>query len=583
MSLLGRLFIRKNIVPPVVIAIVLLFSCILFPFTGKAVSFAPENKKAHILVAYSTKDGKVNEKVRMLDMLLSHFSTHIVFKSANDVKQNDLSGITHLFYYGAVQTKLPQSFRTLGNNFKGSYTVIGANVGQLKDFDFVDATSQIPVNALMLSNGRQRSLPETELIYNTHVDPPAKILIKGVNTNGDHPLLVAKGSRYYFARSDLDDLFSLFLAEGLHHIFNEKTLAVHPAYLRLEDVHPMADPKKLMAVAKFLEKKHIPYMVAVIPVFKDPKTHKEYHYSDAPKVVKALKYMQENGGSIVMHGYTHQYRDSETGEGFEFWDVKNNAPISGDAGANEKTPNQQTFNNAKSYKLFLQKQKRFEGHYINQKLTKGIQELTAQGLYPLAFEAPHYTMSLEGYNIVSHYFSTYVGQIQTSNKDWHVMRTAPFVTRPSFLNGMLLLPETIGYVPEKEKNGVEMMMKNASGQLIVKDGIVAGFYHPYLGIDRLKKLVNQMAKIPDIKWIDLKKLDNKVLAANVTITSGSNGLHVQSTLLPHGDQLKSLGDKLQKATLLVVLTLVGLGIVLFIFGMVRNKVLDREKELHGRV
>ena len=32
--------------------------------------------------------------------------------------------------------------------------------------------------------------------------------------------------------------------------------------------------------------------------------------------------MQDDGAAIIMHGYTHQFYDSETGEGFEFWDVK---------------------------------------------------------------------------------------------------------------------------------------------------------------------------------------------------------------------------------------------------------------------
>ena len=33
------------------------------------------------------------------------------------------------------------------------------------------------------------------------------------------------------------------------------------------------------------------------------------------------------GGSIIIHGYTHAYRYSETGEGFEFWDAKADQPI----------------------------------------------------------------------------------------------------------------------------------------------------------------------------------------------------------------------------------------------------------------
>ena len=88
----------------------------------------------------------------------------------------------------------------------------------------------------------------------------------------------------------------------------------------------------------------------------------------------------------------------------------------------------------------------YEKEYIETKITSGIHELVKYGLYPLAFEAPHYTMSQNGYKILSEHFSTYVGQVQLSDKDWEIMDTALYSTSPTFFNGMQLLPETMGYV-----------------------------------------------------------------------------------------------------------------------------------------
>ncbi len=98
-------------------------------------------------------------------------------------------------------------------------------------------------------------------------------------------------------------------------------------------------------------------------------------------------------------------------------------------------------------------------------------------------------MSLNGYKVVSEYFSTYVGQVQVSDKDWKIMRTSPFLTNPTFLNGMTLLPETIGYVDPNDSQAIEKMMEAAQNQLVVRDGFISGFYHPYLGVDKFEKLI----------------------------------------------------------------------------------------------
>ena len=48
--------------------------------------------------------------------------------------------------------------------------------------------------------------------------------------------------------------------------------------------------------------------------------------SDKPDFVDAIKYMVKNGGTIVMHGVTHQYKGT-TAVDFEFWDESTDKPI----------------------------------------------------------------------------------------------------------------------------------------------------------------------------------------------------------------------------------------------------------------
>lgn len=248
-------------------------------------------------------------------------------------------------------------------------------------------------------------------------------------------------------------------------------------------------------------------MMAVIPVYTNPETGKRYHFSDSPKLLKILKQMQQDGGSVVLHGYTHQFRMSETGEGFEFWDVEQNMPIYADADESFTLRSESDFSSKTKYEQYILQLQKFESEYTRRKINRGIQEMVNYGLYPLAFEAPHYTMSQHGYEVVSDYFSTYVGQIQLSDEDWEVMDTTPYITSPQFLHGIELIPETMSYVKPNDPNSIEKMMRRANNYKKTTDGVLGAFYHPYLGADRFIEVIERMEKIPNISWINLKERD----------------------------------------------------------------------------
>ncbi|WP_099159151.1 polysaccharide deacetylase family protein [Virgibacillus ndiopensis] len=486
-----------------------------------------------VLVVYSSQSGEVNDNVRMLDLLTGHFTMNITFINTSEIEENDLKNVTHLFYFGQMKEQLPNSFTSILDSFNGTVVALGHNVAQLgKRFSFVIPQGEaIFSKVLLMGKGEkvESIIPHTVLNVNTTKETEELIKVTHGSENV-YPLFVKNKQNYYYASSDIKPPLSIYLGEVLHEVFDEEHENVHPGYIRLEDIHPMVNVEKLMAVAEELKKRDIPYLVAVIPVYTNPKTHEEYHMSDFPHVIKALKYMQDNGGNIVMHGYTHQFRKSETGEGYEFWDVENNMPIY--HGPNEKVikKTKQDFDTAADYEMYKKEQKEFEKKYVEEKLTKGIQELTNYGIYPLAFEAPHYTMSQNGYAVTSNHFSTYVGQVQVSDEDWEIMTTAPYITMPSFLKGMTLLPETMGYVQPNDSKVIKRMINDAKQYSIVRDGMVAAFFHPShpdLDINDFIKLLDRMEKIPGIEWIDLKKMDHTVTADNVKIET-DNGKRIDN-------------------------------------------------------
>ena len=308
--------------------ILLLFSYfVAAPDNTKAAKSHENKDNFDVLVVYSSPDENLNENDRMLDLLIGHFTTSITFKSSKELKKEDLKGVTHLFYYGEKREDLSKETEVILQGFSGTFVAMGYNFEQLgSSFSYIKKEiKEENINGLSLGENEKKSMEE-RMILGVELIKESKILIKGFNDTDSFPVTVQNNNTYYFASNHFDSLFSIYLSEVLHEVFQTPHENSHPGYIRLEDIHPLVNPDSLQSIAEILNEKKIPYMIAVIPVYRNPETGEEDHFSDSPKLLKVLKYMQNHGGSIVLHGYSHQYRKKETGEGFEFWDVRNNMP-----------------------------------------------------------------------------------------------------------------------------------------------------------------------------------------------------------------------------------------------------------------
>src|SRR5699024_8289347 len=255
-----------------------------------------------------------------------------------------------------------------------------------------------------LGNKEKARTINPSIVFETTLDEEAEVLVQGDGEEGILPLIMRNDENYYLAADSFDRPYSAYFSQALNTFFDIETMDKMPAYIRLEDVHPLSDPKRLMAAAEELARRDIPYMIAVIPVYTDPDSGRRYHFEDQREVLKVLKYMQDNGGSVVLHGYTHQFRGAETGEGFEFWDVENQMPIYHGPEEEVVQLSVDDFESQEKYEAHQSANEEYERRYIENRLTRGVQELANYGLYPLAFEAPHYTMSQNGYQVASNIF-----------------------------------------------------------------------------------------------------------------------------------------------------------------------------------
>lgn len=514
--------------------VAIMFIAIVMLLTVSSVpSHAEKADKPSVLVVYSSNEESDHEQLKILDLLLGQFTSDVTF-----IKDEDLSSIqnkrySHMVYVGLVKKKIPSLVVQMLNSFDGSALAIGKNVEQLgKRFSFVQAKGEAVItSANLVSKNLDKELSEKRIIVNAKPAGKVKTLITGQTKDGDEQLLMAqKGQDYYLATESFYDPIGQFVGEELFSFFGKKPTDTHKVYLRLEDVHPMYNPDVLKKAADYLKKKDIPYMVAVIPLYINSKTHEVIHMSDSPKLVKVLQYMQDNGATIVLHGYRHQYRDEETGEGFEFWDVERDEPIL--TSRNDDVKGRKDFDTTADYRAYLKKGETFERKYVENAVQNGIEELVTHKLYPLAFEAPHYAMSQTGYDVLSKHFSTYVGQTQVTDLTWTGQYAPLNESQPTFLKGMTLLPETIGYVSRKsEDHSIQRAQANIKEVSQFSNSYVAGFYHPYLGFSNLKKLVESLDRVPNREWIDLKKQNNHVEVGNVTISSDHSRVKVDKSFI----------------------------------------------------
>lgn len=106
------------------------------------------------------------------------------------------------------------------------------------------------------------------------------------------------------------------------------TNAPRIALIRLEDVGPWyaLDPRRLEVlryVADYLALHHMPFQVAMTPVYLDPSAGIRIGIDmpDDPRVqqfIATIHYMISKGGVIGLQGYTHQMGDGITGISAEF-------------------------------------------------------------------------------------------------------------------------------------------------------------------------------------------------------------------------------------------------------------------------
>lgn len=527
-----------------------------FVFT-MSIAYA-EERTPEIALIYMIKEGKPSSDIHFIEATLSGFTDHISLFSVDEVMDDEMNRYDVVVFVGEQKGEIPEWVQEELKTFDGRLIVFGYNVEQLAPFTDWQIEGEEYMRKL---DGHSLTAVKSVI----QVVPPkgSTILSEGETTGKLLPFIVKKEAVSYVATTSFGIEEKYALSRALYTMLNLQTPHIHPAYIRLEDISPISDAKLIEETGTYLADRGIPFFMAIIPVYVNSETGEQIPLSKNEPLVEVLLELQDRGGMVIAHGYTHSYRFDETGEGFEFWDVELNQPITSER-MDELPPKLKpihSFSTDEQYKTYKKTMNQIETQYIRKKHNKSIEMLTSLGLYPVAFEAPHYTMSSNGYDVTSQYFSSIFGQIQLSDENWTVMDSPLFVSKPAILSGMTLYPETIGYVDPALADPLHDMEIAIERLQTIPGSTIGGFYHPYLGLTYLPQMIELMEAIPNLEWIDFQQEEYVVQTDRVTIAqTAENGLQIHSAI----NKKEELMDRLMENPVDMALWMIASIVILFL-------------------
>jgi uncharacterized protein YdaL len=327
----------------------------------------------------------------------------------------------------------------------------------------------------------------------------AQVLATAVRADGSRfPWAVRAGHLTYVGEVPFsyaqDGDRALAVADILFDLVAPGTPERHRGLVRIEDVSPILPPENLRAVADTLASLGAPFSVAVIPVFEDPLgafygDGKPLHIAmrDAPRFVEALRYMVDRGGTLVMHGYTHQFSNVRnpysgmSGQDFEFWSARMQSgavhltgPIPGDSAV-----------------------------WTTTRVKLGLAEFAASGLpAPQIFEFPHYAASPSDARAVrqlvpnAYHRGLYFPGVMSGSEDLSNPLSQTFPYDVTDVYGFPIVPENCGfYSPTPDgfsSHSVPELVARAAANKVVRDGFASFFFHPWFDPALLRDAVSGM-------------------------------------------------------------------------------------------
>jgi uncharacterized protein YdaL len=277
------------------------------------------------------------------------------------------------------------------------------------------------------------------------------------------------------------------------------------ALVRLEDVDPTTDPTLLRQFVDYLAGQNVPFSIGVIPEYRDPKgtynsgVAKTVTLAQSPTLVSALTYAQTKGGTIIEHGYTHQYSDvanpydGVTGDDFEFFTAQ--------CSTTATAPYQYQVCADSSWVIQQGAVPGDSALWAGSRLVGGRTGFLLAGLsQPTIFETPHYAASAVDYQAFRTYFATryerelfFGGLLSGPGTSANVFGQF-FPYSVTDIYGSKIIPENLGnYEPVALNNHPARtsadIIANATANQVVTQSVASFFFHPTYPLSELQATV----------------------------------------------------------------------------------------------
>jgi len=520
-------------------------------------SFAEGNeiKKEKVLMIYDYRNqfADYRDSVKTIKEMFGHFNVIIDESSQEDYESGQIENYDYIFVIGLRGKFTNHDMIVELAKTKKTVCWVGKGLDLL-----LDETGKYNIKHLGSSSNfltvsyKKNSEELREINYSI----PAKIEfeIYGVDSddvkvyswlnNGakEYPYILQDENLIYVSRADLDKTLFFIFSDVLCEILPRKSLDGKKVYITVEDVHPLQNQQKLREIADYLYEKEIPFMVSVTPFFRRQNSNDISSINDVSGFVESLRYMQARGGTMLLNGYMAEISGKDkANEIFDYWNIYEDEPLRKDI-----------------------------DEWIAYTIGEGIELMVENDLYPLGFKAQHYAVSQKGYESLKKYFSTYIGQFQSSDLGFATVSLPFIVSDTEIFNN--LLPESLGYIDTGNMESLKEVEKNFKIAQISRDYFTGVFFDSYIDIEYLKKAI-EFFDAEDVEFYNMLDENHWVKAKGYLVQCSDGDIFIEKPEVEEEkDKIKTISNNV--SLIMIVLLAIALGIFIIILSKASRQTKD---------
>lgn len=244
--------------------ILLIISIIFILNINIFVSYRYENKVL-VLCELTKSVGNISKEVNTFYNLLNHFNLNIDFKDINEYKEKEIYKYNYIFIFNITKRgNIIQSLLKDLSHSKKQIFWIGPNI------EFLLGLNETPLKYV----GQKSNFLKVD--YNDNAYPISKysnffvlnssndsvnVISKLYDEKNYYPYILKYNNFCYLSSFQSNGALYYIFSDYLYDFFHVKADYGGKIFVRIEDVHPFRDCKKLREIADYLYSENIPFMI----------------------------------------------------------------------------------------------------------------------------------------------------------------------------------------------------------------------------------------------------------------------------------------------------------------------------------